>query len=258
MKIAKDEKINIFLLGAGGTGGYIAPHLYRIAYAAKRKVKIIIIDGDIVEEKNLIRQNFAPYDIGEFKAEVIAKRYSEVFGIETQYMNDFIECEEALEKLIHDQSYRPAIGISCGLTILIGAVDNNRSRQICHNVFQRAENLIYIDSGNGEYTGQVVCGIKKNGKTSAKPVGSIYPDIINDKEEKLPTELSCAERSVSAPQSIAANLFASTAVTALLYQLIIMGSLNIKRLTFSARTMCIKAIADKRCNNRINAIKEAA
>ena len=37
-------------------------------------------------------------------------------------------------------------------------VDNNRSRQLCHRVFCQAKELIYIDSGNGEYTGQVVCG----------------------------------------------------------------------------------------------------
>lgn len=29
-------------------------------------------------------------------------------------------------------------------TILIGAVDNNRSRQMCHEVFQESRNIIYI------------------------------------------------------------------------------------------------------------------
>lgn len=81
-------------------------------------------------------------------------------------------------------------------TILIGAVDNNRSRQMCHEVFQESRNIIYIDSGNGEYTGQIVCGIRKNGRTITKPVAGIYPDILQG-DEKFPTELSCAERSVS-------------------------------------------------------------
>ena len=58
--------------------------------------------------------------------------------------------------------------------ILIGAVDNNRSRQLCHEVFKETRNIIYIDSGNGEYTGQVVCGVRKNGRTITKPVAGIY------------------------------------------------------------------------------------
>ena len=68
MKFSKNNSLKIILIGAGGTGGYIAPHLYRIAYASGRKVQIIIADGDIVEKKNLIRQNFADCDIGKNKA----------------------------------------------------------------------------------------------------------------------------------------------------------------------------------------------
>lgn len=47
MKFSKNNSLKIILIGAGGTGGYIAPHLYRIAYASGRKVQIIIADGDI-------------------------------------------------------------------------------------------------------------------------------------------------------------------------------------------------------------------
>ena len=50
MKFSKNNSLKIILIGAGGTGGYIAPHLYRIAYASGRKVQIIIADGDIVEK----------------------------------------------------------------------------------------------------------------------------------------------------------------------------------------------------------------
>ncbi len=42
MKFSKNNSLKIILIGAGGTGGYIAPHLYRIAYASGRKVQIII------------------------------------------------------------------------------------------------------------------------------------------------------------------------------------------------------------------------
>ena len=92
------------------------------------------------------------------------------------------------------------------LVILIGAVDNNKSRQLCDRVFRKAKELIYIDSGNGEFTGQVVCGVRRGGKTYYPPIGSVYPDVLVE-TDKFPTELSCAEASVSVPQSMAASLF---------------------------------------------------
>ena len=75
MKFILDKPVKIIMLGAGGTGGYIAPHLYRLLHTLERPVKVIIVDGDIVEEKNLIRQNFVASDIGRNKAQVLAERY---------------------------------------------------------------------------------------------------------------------------------------------------------------------------------------
>jgi hypothetical protein len=77
-----------------------------------------------------------------------------------------------------------------------------------------------IDSLNGEYTGQVVCGIRCNGRTYYKPVGVAYPDVLLD-TDKFPTELSCAEAAVSAPQSIVANIKAATAVVSFLYNILV-------------------------------------
>ncbi len=239
MRLAKNRPVTIVIIGAGGTGGYVIPHLYRIAFTSGRPCRVIIADGDIVERKNLIRQNFAECDIGENKAEVMAERYSEVFGIETEYIPDFIESEEQLCDLL---DVRGRWNEPKPIGILIGAVDNNRSRVMCHNVFQKLDDIIYIDAGNGEYTGQVVCGVKQSGQVMSKPAARVYPEILTD-VEKFPSELSCAERSVSAPQSIAANLFASTAVAAMLYYLLIEGDLKTNRMTFSSRRLLMKAAA---------------
>ena len=240
MKLSLDRPVKIVVIGAGGTGGYVIPHLYRIAYASGRPCRIIIADGDIVEQKNLIRQNFAECDIGENKAQVMAERYSEVFGIETEYIPDFIENEQQLLELLRfESSGRNSIK---PISILIGAVDNNRSRIMCNNVFNKLDDIIYIDSGNGEFTGQVICGVKMSGRVISKPVASIYPDLLKD-TEKFPSELSCAERSVSAPQSIAANVFASSAVISMLYHLLIEGNLRNNRITFSSRKLLMKTVA---------------
>lgn len=54
------------------------------------------------------------------------------------------------------------------MVILLGCVDNNRTRQLCHEAFRQSEDLVYIDSGNGSYTGQVVCGVRRNRPYHAK------------------------------------------------------------------------------------------
>jgi PRTRC genetic system ThiF family protein len=244
MKFALDKPVKIIMLGAGGTGGHIAPHLYRLLHTLNRPVKIIIADGDIVEQKNLVRQNFIAADLGRNKAQVLAERYASAFGMEVQYIPEFIESEDRLAGLVRPDIFPAGPNTYQrieGLSILIGAVDNNRSRQLCHKVFKQTDNLIYIDSGNGEFTGQIVCGIKRKGRTYYKPLGDLYPDVL-EQTDKFPTELSCAEAAVSAPQSIVANIMAATAVVSYLYNILVLGSIEVRCVTFSTKTVNLKPI----------------
>jgi len=244
MKFSLSKPVKITMLGAGGTGGHIAPHLYRLLHTLGRHTQVIVCDGDIVEEKNLVRQNFISADLGKNKAQVLAERYASAFGLEVSYIPEFIEDENRLAALVNPDTYRvspysqPSIE---GLSILVGCVDNNRSRQLCHQVFRVAKNLVYIDSGNGEYTGQVVCGIRRGGKTFYKPIGDVYPEVLLE-TDKFPTQLSCAEAAVSAPQSIVANIMAGTAVVSYLYNILVLGSIETRSVTFSSKTVNIKPI----------------
>lgn len=261
MNFSKTRPVKVIMLGAGGTGAHIAPHLYRLLYALDRPVKFIICDGDKVEEKNLVRQNFTEADLGENKAKVVAERYSDVFGLETSYVPHFIESAERLEALIEPRKFdtgrivtNPKTGrtereVISELVILIGAVDNNRSRKLCHEVFLKAKELIYIDSGNGEYTGQIVCGIRRAGKTIYKPVGQLYPEV-NAPEDLFPTEVSCAEASVSAPQTIVANLMAATAVVTMIYNILVMGSNTVQQTTFSTKSVNIRSVQKQRTRRK--------
>lgn len=248
MKFSANRPVKIVMLGCGGTGGHIAPHIYRLLYSLDRPVRFIIADGDVVEPKNLVRQNFIEADLGENKAKVLAERYAAVFGLKCEYIPEFIEDEARLMKLVKPQRFQNGIGFHHGqmyvdqcdeLVILIGAVDNNRSRQLCHAVFKKVTPLVYIDSGNGEHTGQVVCGIRQGMRTVFQPAGSLYPDILGE-QDKFPTELSCAEASVSAPQSIVANIMAATAVVSFVYNILVRGQIDTRSVTFSTNTLNIK------------------
>ncbi len=247
MKFSQTRPVKVVMLGCGGTGGHIAPHLYRLLYALDRPVRFIICDGDVVEPKNLVRQNFIPADLGENKAKVLAERYSTVFGLETEYLPSFIESDEQLKQLLNPQGWRTGYYGGTEIreqVILLGAVDNNKSRRLCHQVFMQEKELIYIDAGNGEHTGQVVCGIRRAGKTYYKPIGDVYPDVLED-TDKFPTELSCAEASISAPQSMAANITAATAVVDMVYNILTLGSTTVRQATFSTLTVNVRPTTQK-------------
>ena len=171
-----------------------------------------------------------------------------MFGMETEYVPEFIESGERLLSMLRARTFptgpywnSPTVK---ELVILIGAVDNNKSRKLCHEVFYKLDDLIYIDSGNGMHTGQIVCGIRSGGRTFYRPVGAAFPEVLQD-TDKFPTELSCAEASVSAPQSIAANITAATAVVDMIYNILTVGETRVRQITFATGSVNMRATLQK-------------
>lgn len=218
------------VIGAGGTGGYFIPQLVRQISLQNKILKLenkplhalTIIDGDGLEEKNLVRQNFLSRDVGYNKAEVMADRYGRAFGLEISYIPEYLADATMLKEILRSNG---------GIPVIVDCVDNNKTRSIMHEVFKATKNCYWLSSGNEEWAGQVVVGYnagKALDKSNKAPhlfdlpcVADIYPEILEG-TDKLPTELSCAERAVSNPQNIftnqtAANLllgFANTILTA--------------------------------------------
>lgn len=226
---------------------HIAPHIYRLLYALDRPSRFIICDGDKVEFKNLVRQNFSPADLGENKAKILAERYAAVFGMEAEYLPAFVEDLDTLTTLIHADGWASKYSRCPDVreqVILLGAVDNDKSRQLCHKAFLKAENLIYIDSGNGEFSGQVVCGVRRNGRTVRKPVGGVFPELLKA-QDRFPSELSCAEASLAHPQSMAANITAATIVVDMVYNILVNGECSVRQTDFSTKTVRMSTTLDK-------------
>ena len=242
MRFDRTKPVQLVLLGAGGTGGYLVPHLYRLVYTLERSVQIIIADGDLVEERNLVRQNFCAADLGQNKAHILAERYANAFGLEASYVPHFVTDGDSLSDLL-------CLERRGFLPILIGAVDNNRTRQICHELFCHAHDLIYIDAGNGEFSGQVVCGVRRGGRTQSRPVARYYPDILKS-DDLFPNELSCAQASEASPQAITANITAATIVADMLYNILVLGKLETKWVTFSTKTINVRSYTMKNGGKR--------
>ena len=178
---------------------------------------------------------------------MLAERYSTVFGLEAEYVPSFIEKLDTLMELIRPNEWEldeMSRGKVKEMVILLGAVDNNKSRQLCHQAFYQSKDLVYIDSGNGEFTGQIVCGVRRNGHTVFKPIGGVQPELLKD-TDKFPSELSCAEASVSDPQSMAANITAATAVVNMVYNILALGENLVRQTEFSTRTVKMQTILEK-------------
>lgn len=158
----------------------------------------------------MTRQNFVRNDVGKNKAEVMATRYGRAFGLEVDFIPDYVESSEFLVHLARESRLEP---------VFVGAVDNNKTRVLIHDAFARIPYAFYLDAGNEEWGGQVVCGfnyrhqLPNEGEKSPHffhlpSVVELYPEVAQA-TDKLPTELSCAERAVSHPQNIFTNMTAA-------------------------------------------------
>ena len=183
---------------------------------------------------------------------VLAERYASVFGMEAAYVPSFVEDLDTLMKLITPRGWEleeHSCRRTMEMVLLLGAVDNNRSRQLCHEAFYQSDNLIYIDSGNGEFSGQVVCGVRAKGRTIFRPVGEVYPEMLKA-ADKFPTELSCAEAAQADPQSIAANITAATAVVDMIYNILATGGSTVRKVTFSTQSVNVRPELQKQSRRK--------
>jgi len=174
---------NVVLVGCGGTGGFIARDIARLA--KQHNFTLTLIDGDKVEMKNLVRQNFIEEDIGKFKAAVLAERYSQAFGANISCINKYLTLDMCQSK----------IGRS---NLIVSAVDNNATRKILDSYCPN----LWLDVGNELVNGQAFLSV-----VDTCQLLSIHPEL--GEKDAHPDEESCAERTASGEQSYTVNLTAA-------------------------------------------------
>jgi len=230
IKSALPNKIHVFVVGCGGNGGYIVPQVARYirsftdkqelanavrATGKKFHIELTLIDGDTVEQKNLIRQNFIQPDIGKNKARVMAERYGRAFGLEVGIVERYLNATLA-EELIYKNN---------GSTIILGCVDNNATRKLIHeNIIEPctdrmwATHLFWIDVANEMFDGQVIIGYRHKDHVGTLGYGRDAPVKMNDRgwwENKLVKieenhdKLGLARRGIDFPMPTFIDLFPS-------------------------------------------------
>lgn len=233
------KKFVFVIVGLGGTGGYVIRDLSRFVYSVLRRdedydIKIVCVDPDEVEEKNLLRQNFMPSDLGKNKAETMASKHARAFNLEISSVSQLMTRATLEEITSRFNDYVP---------VIIGCVDNNKARrEIDKFVNSTRKTCYWIDSGNERTTGQVVMGSSNGVPTVTK----LFPEVLEQGADSVST-VSCAERLMQDEQNIFVNVCAATHVLNMCRKLVLNETNFIHGVKFNIQgkvdTMCLKQAA---------------
>lgn len=225
----------VFVIGVGGTGGHLAAPLARlISYHQNTKdTKIVFIDGDEFEEKNIIRQLVGEAQVGMNKARAMVDlcAYQGLLG-NIDCKEEFISLSTMIPMLRRANS-----------PMIVCCVDNDATRLAVIKSIQSTcqGDFFFISPGNSDGTETVKGQTLYWGKIEGVSVGinpaEVYPNIESP-QDSVPQKGSCALNAPSRPQLIAANFFAAS-ITLAVIQNLLDGVLNpqTSSMFFNLRTL---------------------
>lgn len=214
------------MVGAGGTGSYVLPLLLERYEQERVDHKVLVVDGDVLEERNLLRQGFYLDDLGLNKAQALVKHYKNVdlaTGVyySTKNITSISYLVQVVQTMVSFHTDIDEVRLVC-------CADNTMVRYRLELGLHLILNLptikqvIYVDSGNTELRGQVLFhkyskgdtvisqqGISINGGISDSIFSRIDAPDLASKLTFGDFELSCDVVSESAPQNIATNQLAA-------------------------------------------------
>lgn len=207
----------VFVVGVGGTGGHLAAPLARlVAYHPNTQgAKLIFIDGDEFEEKNMTRQLVGETQVGLNKARAM------VDFCAFQGLMENIDCKE---DFVSSSTFIPMLRRATS-PMIVCCVDNDATRLAVINSIQSVceGDFFFITPGNSDGTENVKGQTLYWGRIGENNVGinpaEIYPNIEHP-QDSVPSKGSCALNAPSRPQLIAANFFAASITLAVIQNLL--------------------------------------
>jgi len=150
---------NFVVIGAGGTGSRLIPMLAQFIKTLGWVInpQIIIFDPDVVEVKNLVRQNFIPRDVGKNKAQVLAERYSKHYEMNIYAVAGAVGPTNAVTKEMTAAGI-PNISSISGIAdaVFFLCVDSVKARlDILTNIYSVPRRCLVLDAGNEDDFGQI-------------------------------------------------------------------------------------------------------
>lgn len=243
INIGNPARIVIILVGTGGTGSYVSRYLAQLMYTLRalgQDIRLILVDPDQVEPKNVGRQDFCRAEVGRLKAETLARRYQEAYGMPITAIADKFRAE-ILEQ------FRPTSSPSGTLTLVVGAVDSWEARRDIAEAIEAAlrqrgpdtpDKIWWVDAGNERDYGQVLSGNSLSPVPLLSPLGFCFglplPHLQDGtlvaRRQKKPSaepEFSCAELAWLGEQDALINKMVATWVAYHVFHLIVRNDLAV-------------------------------
>lgn len=175
------KPFTFYVVGVGGTGSLFARDLPQLLIGTKHSM--VLIDGDVVEEKNIRRQSYQLQDVGMNKAIALARKLNSFYSI---------NCA-AIDKYVTDKELIAEIKRRDTVPVIVGCVDNDNTRKLLEKTFKTLDSAVYIDSANSEYSGNVyTCA-----RIACRQIGKRRSEVYKLADDKNPTEKSCQEQAAA-------------------------------------------------------------
>jgi molybdopterin/thiamine biosynthesis adenylyltransferase len=188
---------DIKVIGIGGIGCALLPHLARYLQTSGERVRLTLVDGDAFEVRNGDRQPFS--ELGN-KARVKASELARQFdGLSFRAVSEFVTPENV------------GTVIQSGDVVFL-AVDNHKTRRLASERCRGLPEVTLISGGNDYTDGNVQVYIRLAGRDVTLPLSRFHPEIA-DPRDRSPHEMSCDELSQeAAPQLLFTNLAVASAM----------------------------------------------
>ncbi len=183
---------SVLVLGCGGVGGYVIESLARSGIG-----KLIIVDGDVVEETNLNRQIIAlESTIGRKKVDVFKDRLKDINkDIEVITISKFIDDTNIDELFEYDIDY------------FVDACDTmNTKKLVIKNCIDKSINLI-SSMGTGNRMNPSKLEITTLDKTNNDPIARILRKYVKEERINKKVRVLCSTEVPKKVDGVGSNSF---------------------------------------------------
>ncbi len=197
------------LVGCGGIGSQLLAPLVRCLRNNSREALLVLVDGDVFEPGNALRQEFPASALGLNKAEALASWVREA-GLACQAVPLYLD-EANVGDVVRE-----------GDLVLL-AVDNHRTRALVDRHICSLAEATLISGGNDEIDGNVQLVRRRNGVSLDGTLVEIHPEIATATDGPASGE-GCTARVAERPQLLVTNLMVASAMLNCLWSICETGS----------------------------------
>lgn len=201
---------NYVMVGVGGTGTHLLRPL--LAYLASYHATngddwmLHLVDGDVVEVRNLERQMFEPATVTMNKADAAMLSHGNAYGNNMISHPEYLS-EENIERMIDD-----------GDVVFICA-DNFTVRARIEERVLGLTNAVVINGGNEKYDGSVQLWIRTDGHNETPILSYLHPEVrVGEGEDRAQMTCQQAAALPGGEQTLLANLFSATLMLVALWR----------------------------------------